>query len=240
MIRWGDFKSQVLNGLINQVQPVQAGTGLVTGAAATLDDAQALIWCRWGLAELSTHTADKASQTFVGDGATTQFVLADDCVDTLEKTGLLALSDGPVVNFIPPISFAADVVLDRQDIRMGWWEWPWGTINTAWVVPTNVQFTFSYYRVWTTPENDDAPLTIPRFLELPLAYLMVAYYSEAYALEYSKIRQWNRQLDAGTPLDNSMIEEIAHLRQMAMELLNRQAPQDRDRFHVAKGRGTGR
>jgi hypothetical protein len=221
-IKWADFKTRLLNGILATVDAQAATTQPPDDVLKT--------WCRWGLAELSAHTAEATSQLFNGNGEQTSWTITDDIVDRLQDTGMIIMGDeNSTYNIIPPRAWNQDTIIDANSYVKEFWEYPAGTINFSFAPKT--QFAVWYYRVWQMPETDDDLLMIPRWMERPLAMNIVAQYCEPYALEFSKVRQWNRRSDSGNPEDNTMFQQIAHLRKISEEILRTYPPQSRQRFY---------
>lgn len=203
----------------------------------TVNGVQMSLWCRWALAEISYHTADTAEANFQGDGQTKAFSIDDEVIDSLDRTALVLISEGVGrTNVLPPFKFQEDTIIDTNKNNKYFWEWPTNTVNLGFVPSVSQKLTISYYRGWEAPVADTDILTIPRWMEAPLGYLIVRSFSEAYALEYSKIRQWNVKTDSGTPLQNPMFAQITHLQKQAELLLAKQPVQDRNKFFTFAGR----
>ena len=225
---------------MSTVQPtVDSIEGLEATNAAipTINDVQALIWCRWALSDISFHTADTAVANFMGDGITRAFTVQGEVIDTLDKTALVLLSESnQKINVLPPYKFTEDTLIGTNPGSKSFWEWPTNTLNLGFTMSPTQAISVSYYKPWDNPTDDESVLGIPRWMEAPLAYYIVRYYCTAYTIEYSKIRQWNVKTDSGNPLQNPMFALEKHLSETAQTLLSRQPVQDRNRYFTFAGR----
>lgn len=225
MIKWGDLKTHILDGVIKDPTEVRV----------TPD--QLLVWAKWACAEISSHTAQSAAYTYETDGTAFQFPLPGHIVDSVEKVGLVAYNDGQQIDYLPPLRLAPDRVMpvkidvgSGQEYR-GYWEWPSGNLMLGFVPPTGKAITLHYFKIWDPPVDDESILAFPDWMEHPFAYLVSAYAMDPDGYQITNIRNFNRKQDSGKPEDNPPHRQYEFFLKQADRLLSRVAPQDRETFY---------
>lgn len=210
--------------------------GLPAGTTTTKErytPAQMLIWARWACAEISFYHAQTASIEFDGDGATYAWALPPNVVDSIERTGLVALKDGITVSYLRPIREIASTIFPigtGANVK-GFIEWPSGVLSLGFVPSNNQKIIVSYFKVWDPPVDDNSILDFPHWMEQPYAYLIAANAMNPFGTVAAQVRQWNQRQDSGHPEDNPLNKQSRFFLDQAMRLLARAGVQDREKFY---------
>jgi len=227
-VTWATMKTYIQEGILKDDTADSRYTALQFAAYA-----------RWACAELSQHTARADEYVYQGDGTQSRFVLPSDLIDTVEKSGLVALVDTSSTRFIPPykrlpeVSWPTDVTgLPRE----AYWEWPTGNLTLGFTPSASQKLVLNYFRIWHPPEQDDDLMEFPQWMEQPFVYLVAAMAMEPISVQAANVRQWNRKQDSGNPEHNPAQKQAKWFIEQAQRVLSKIAPQDRESFYLLNPR----
>lgn len=142
--------------------------------------------------------------TFEGDEETASFALPSDfyrVISVLDKTEGIFIPHG----VMGPNTRPADNVVINND----WTEYPSGYMSFANAPEGDVDLFYGAY--WTEPATDSAQLEVPDCLITPMILYATSYALLQKAVASSNIRQWNVQVDSGTPSMNPMRDTSQYL-----------------------------
>jgi hypothetical protein len=141
----------------------------------------------------------KSVETFDGDGVEASYDLPEDCYR------VVAVFDESSGTYIPQNTMSANTspgenIVSNQD----WMEYPHGEISFANPIEDGKTITVHYGAIWEAPVDDDDDIEAPTWLHRALVYYAASYALLEKASSSSNIRQWNVQIDSGTPIMNPM------------------------------------
>lgn len=138
-----------------------------------------------------------AQETLAGNETLTEFELPD---GLYRITGVLDETNGI---FIPASNLSAYTSPGSNiQVNNDWVEYPEGSISFA-VAPIG-NIILYYGAVWEQPEDDEDEIEAPDWIERALAFYTASYVLLSPASSASNIRQWNLNIDSGTPVMNPM------------------------------------
>lgn len=200
---------------------------------------QFLAYARWACAELSQHTARADEYVYQGDGVQSKFVLPADMIDTVEKSGLVALVDTSTTRYIPPYRRLPDIIW-VTDItgqpRECYWEWPSGNLTLGFVPSHTQKVILNYFRIWRPPVAEQDVMEFPQWMEQAFVYLVSAMALAPTSVQAANVRQWNRKQDSGNPEHNPAQKQANWFIEQAHRVLAKVAPQDRESFYLLNPR----
>lgn len=224
MASWGELKKYIKSAILK-------GDVGESDVSRFPDDSM-IMWARWACAEISMHTAEMKTYSFLVDGSK-RYLLPSNRIGDLSKTTLLRYSErgkeyiGLPYRRMPSQPQAAP----SSDVARAYWEWPSGYVTLTFAPIVEVdKLELDYFGIWSAPTHDDFELHFPDWLEHPFCYLVAARAMDPQATQASMIRQWNTRLDSGNPEDNTLIQHARYLIGQAYRLLNQQPTQERDNF----------
>lgn len=137
--------------------------------------------------------------TLEGDGTLVAFQLPTDLYR------ILAVLDEASGNYIPKNILAAgrspgDDLVSNQD----WLEYPEGSITFANAPDDGITMTVYYGAVWDKPADDNTSLVVVEQVHQALAYYAASYTLLQSATASANVRQFNIDVDSGTPVMNPM------------------------------------
>lgn len=137
--------------------------------------------------------------TVEGDGNLVSFNLPTDLYR------ILTVHDGDSGIYIPKNILSAgrspgDDLVSNQD----WLEYPAGSITFANAPSVDVTMTIYYGAVWSKPTGDNDTLETPEFMNHALAFYAASYTLLNSATASANVRQFNINVDSGTPIMNPM------------------------------------
>jgi hypothetical protein len=159
------------------------------------------------------------TDTITGDGSAVAFVLPTDLYEiqaiTVNESGEML----PSAVFHPGSYHGEDI-----DKTNDWIEYPSGSVTFSKALDSGEVYDLWYTAYWTPPddmEDENDVLEVPEVL-----ITAVAYYSSAYALmpgavSAADIRQWNIDVDSGTPAHNPVRDAVTYLMNMFQQEMNR-------------------
>lgn len=229
MIDWGTLKTEIQEALLKD----EAGTKYAPEALLT--------WAKWACTELAMHTAEAAQLAFACDGSAYQFVLPDNIVDNIEKSGLVGHDNGTDTQYLitlrndPNTKWPDRPPTETTAKAKGYWEWPSGKLTLSFIPPAGHRIIVDYFRVWSIPTGDSSVLTFPLWAHVPFCYLVAAAAMGPKGVSASDIRQWNRKADSGNPEHNPLHRQAEFFLAQAKRILDKQGPQDRENFYQVRG-----
>jgi hypothetical protein len=134
--------------------------------------------------------------TLVGDAEETEFELPTDIYR------ITAVFDGTSGTYLPENVMAALKAPGDNEANNDWMQYPSGSISFA-NAPEN-DVTVYYGAVWGTPVDDDDAIESPTWADRALVFYAASYALLERASSSANIRQWNVQVDSGTPVMNPM------------------------------------
>jgi hypothetical protein len=161
--------------------------------------------------------APRATQVITGDGTNKTFALSDD----LYEIDAIQADDGeflPIATLAPGLFRGASAGGEND-----WIEYPTGTLSLS-KAPANDASVTVYYRAhWTKPaneSNDDFVLTVPKYLEYPVALYAAAYALMPKSAQSANIRQFNTKVDSGNPGHNPVADRMTFILKLFRDEMN--------------------
>lgn len=228
---WKDFDTYVRSAVLNATTTTEDGT------TTSYSPEQMLIWARWACAEISMTFAQPWRITYPINGKV--YAKPDDMLGSTELEALLTYQDSRVVRVLSPLERMPDDQRRSDHVSYRYYEWPVDTINLDFEPASGSTLTLDYFRMWPAPQGDNSDFNIPRWLELPFAYLIGAYAMSPFGVQSAIIRQWNTRLDSGNPVDNTLHSQARFFIDQAYRLLKHSPPQDRSTFFANRRIGIG-
>lgn len=144
-----------------------------------------------------------SEETLVGDSVEVSFELPEDLYR------ITAVFDETSGYYIPQNILAAGTSPGNNlQSNQDWMEYPEGYLSLA--NAPEADLIVYYGAVWTVPEDDDDVIEPPDWLHRALVFYAASYAMLDKASSASNIRQWNLNIDSGTPAMNPMRDMSVH------------------------------
>jgi hypothetical protein len=159
--------------------------------------------------------AQRKTITFMGDGALTLFALPEDYYR------VISVHDGK--GYLSE-SLMASGAISQSTRQYGneWVEFPMGSVSLVSPQPVNQILTVHYAGSWIKPVDDSTSFPTPVWLDGGLTYYIASYCLLPKATAAANVRQYNVQVDSGTPIMNPMKDMSSYFLQrfkIEMDLL---------------------
>lgn len=147
-----------------------------------------------------------AVEQFEGDDETVEFELPADVYR------INAVFDTEKGVYIPQniLSVGRNPGFDIES-NNDWLEYPEGSLSLANAPTSDGQIILYYSATWTAPTDDDDAIEAPVYTHRAITFYAASYALLEKASSSSNIRQWNVQVDSGTPIMNPMRDASEHL-----------------------------
>lgn len=149
--------------------------------------------------------AKSSVEEFDTDGETLEFELPEDLYR------INAVFDAETGVYIPQNILAAGRSPGYDiETNQDWLEYPEGTLSLANAPASDGQVILYYSATWEVPADDDDDIEAPAWTHRAIVFYAASYAILEKASSASNIRQWNVQVDSGTPVMNPMRDASEH------------------------------
>lgn len=221
-VKWADLRQRALLTLDDTKR--SDDEDLAFGPDWSYDDL--LMYLGHALAEVATHTAEGKIYTLPLTAAVSSLTVPDDVL----KVAAVMVRNGTTIKLqtsvelepgqeFPQASSAGD--------RANFYEWPTGTLNFLNPIASGNELRVHYWAYWQLPGTAQDLLTIPRWMEEPVYWLLQEQAVAKTGFSAARLGQFKTRDDAGRPQDNPLLEYARYCRRRYELLMANHPTQDR-------------